>query len=118
CSYTTLFRSDAAMMIVGDLRSVTMRNHRNAVGADDPDGTVVLLGDRHGSQERVAAVVRTVDSDQNIGRWEREECSHSLTVREGIKFRERLRTLHSPACGVQRPPSKSQGWLAARELQR
>ena len=73
---------DAAMMIVGDPRGVTMRNHRNAVGADDPERTVVLLGHRHGGQERVAAVVRAVDSDQNIGRWEREECSHSLTVRE------------------------------------
>src|SRR5699024_8304853 len=73
---------DAAMAIVGDLRSVTMRNHRDAVGADDPDRTVALLGHRHGGHERVAAVVRSVYADENIGRWEREECSHSLTVRE------------------------------------
>src|SRR5699024_8561228 len=73
---------DAAMAIVGDLRGVTMRNHRDAVGAHRPEREVVFLGDVHGGHECVSAVVRSVHSDQDIHRWEGEERSHSLTVRE------------------------------------
>src|SRR5699024_6022480 len=73
---------DAAVVIVGDRRAVPAWHHRDTVGTDGPDRTVVLLCDSDGSREHLAAVVRSVHSDQNIRRWEGEESSHSLTVCE------------------------------------
>ncbi|MDN5586340.1 MAG: hypothetical protein L0G69_07200 [Brevibacterium sp.] len=42
----------------------------------------MLLRSRHRRRERLAAVVRSVDSDPYVRGWEREEGIRAFTVRE------------------------------------